>query len=160
MENNLITKAELEDEIREKGKEVSSYLDVATQLRKMRGKEKLRSTHEEELNQTIHRIVCQQVGLIEFYNKKFDDGLFDVVLAPDLSKLEILSILPRLFPGTHLNHPKVSFYRTRYLHARSNPGTPVHADGEVIAVEQEEINYQILPGKLTLLVPADKQPET
>jgi len=91
---------------------------------------------------------------------RFDDGLFDVVLAPDLSKLEILSILPRLFPGTHLNHPKVSFYRTRYLHARSNPGTPVHADGEVIAVEQEEINYQILPGKLTLLAPANTQPGT
>lgn len=85
---------------------------------------------------------------------RFDDGLFDMVLAPDLSKLEILSILPRLFPGTHLNHPKVSFYRTPYIHARSDPGTPIHADGEVIAVEQQEINYQIFPGKVTLLAPA------
>ncbi len=82
-----------------------------------------------------------------------DDGLFDVILAPELSKWEVLSILPRFFKGTHIRHPKVKHFRTTSLTVQSSPGTPIHADGEVLSASAESVRYEILPGKLTLIVP-------
>jgi len=80
-----------------------------------------------------------------------DDGLFDFVFAPEVSKLTVLAILVRLFRKTHIYHPQVMYGRTRHISITSTPGTPIHADGEIIAEAATQIEYQILPGKLTLL---------
>jgi diacylglycerol kinase (ATP) len=82
-----------------------------------------------------------------------DDGLFDVVLVPEMPKRQALTILPRFFKGTHIHHPKVSIFRTRRLVVKSQPGTPVHADGELITESAQTVVFQILPGKITLLAP-------
>lgn len=80
-----------------------------------------------------------------------DDGLFDFVFAPEVPKLTVLSILVRLFRKTHIFHPQVVYGRTTHIHITSSPGTPIHADGEIIAEAATQIEYEILPGKLTLL---------
>jgi diacylglycerol kinase (ATP) len=80
-----------------------------------------------------------------------DDGLFDFVFAPEVPKLTVLTILVKLFRKTHIFHPQVVYGRTRHIHITSSPGTPIHADGEIIAEAATQIEYQILPGKLTLL---------
>lgn len=82
-----------------------------------------------------------------------DDGRFDFVLAPEVSKLTVVAILLRLLQGTHVAHPKVTFKRTARLTIESQPGTPIHADGEILGTAVSPITYQILPGKLTLLSP-------
>lgn len=82
-----------------------------------------------------------------------DDGRFDFVLAPEVSKLTVLAILLRLLQGTHIHHPQVTFKRTTRLTIESLPGTPLHADGEILATAVSPIIYQILPGQLTLLSP-------
>jgi diacylglycerol kinase (ATP) len=81
-----------------------------------------------------------------------DDGLFDFVFAPQVPKLTVIHILLKLFRKTHIFHPDVVYGRTRHLSIRSRPGTPIHADGEIIAEAATQIEYDILPGKLTLLV--------
>jgi diacylglycerol kinase (ATP) len=80
-----------------------------------------------------------------------DDGLFDFVYAPEMSKAQVLAILPKLFNGSHLQHPLVRHARTRRLVVESLPGTPIHADGEVISEGEERVEYEILPQKITLL---------
>ena len=84
---------------------------------------------------------------------RMDDGLFDVIFAPSMPKLEALTILPRLFKGTHVNHSKITTLRTTRLWISSEPGTPMHLDGELVAESAKIINYQMLPGKITLLAP-------
>ncbi|MFZ0544291.1 MAG: diacylglycerol kinase family protein [Candidatus Promineifilaceae bacterium] len=81
------------------------------------------------------------------------DGLFDFVLAPEISKLTVLVVLARLFRGTHIHHKKVTYGRTPNLTIVSKPGSPIHADGEVLTEAASEIRYDILPGKITLLSP-------
>ena len=81
-----------------------------------------------------------------------DDGLFDFVFAPQVPKLTVLRILVKLFRKTHIYHPQVVYGRTRQITIASQPGTPVHADGEIIAEAATHIEYGILPGKLTLLI--------
>lgn len=82
---------------------------------------------------------------------RMDDGLLDFVYAPSMSKAQVLAILPRLFNGSHLQHPLVKHGRTRRLVVESNPGTPIHADGEVIAEAETRVEYEVLPKKITLL---------
>lgn len=81
------------------------------------------------------------------------DGLFDFVMAPEISKLTVLAVLARLFRGTHIHHKDVTYGRTPHLSLVSKPGSPIHADGEVLTEAAHEINYDILPGKITLLSP-------
>lgn len=84
---------------------------------------------------------------------RMDDGLFDIVYAPEMPRLQVLSILPGLFKGTHLNHPLVQHGRSTWLSIESDPGTPIHADGEVISESERRVDYEVLPGKITLLTP-------
>jgi diacylglycerol kinase (ATP) len=81
------------------------------------------------------------------------DGLFDFVIAPEISKLTVLVVLARLFRGTHIYHKKVTYGRTAHISLVSEPGSPIHADGEVLSKGSREIIYDILPGKITLLSP-------
>ena len=84
---------------------------------------------------------------------RLDDGLFDFVFAPELSKLEVLGLLPRFFRGPHVHHPKVVYGRAKRITIESTPPTPIHADGEVLTESAMRIEYELLPGKLTLLSP-------
>lgn len=81
------------------------------------------------------------------------DGLFDYVLAPEISKLTVLVVLARLFRGTHIHHKDVTYGRSPHLSIESKPGSPIHADGEVLTEAATEIIYDILPGKITLVSP-------
>lgn len=86
---------------------------------------------------------------------KLDDGLIDMVLGPDMPRLTILTLLPRLLNGSHIHHPKVQYVHARRIHVESNPATPIHADGELFADSLTEVDYEILPGKITLLAPVE-----
>lgn len=88
---------------------------------------------------------------------EIDDGLFDIVLAPAVPRLTLLKLLVRLMQGTHVDHDLVTFTRTTGLSLTSQPGTPLHADGEVFAEAETEVTYKILPGKVTLLSPAGEE---
>ena len=82
---------------------------------------------------------------------KMDDGLLDFVYAPDLALTKIIALLPRLLRGTHVRHPQITYGRTSRLTVECDPGSPIHADGEVLSESAQRFTYEILPGKITLL---------
>ena len=84
---------------------------------------------------------------------RMDDGILDIVFVPKVPKTKVLSLVPRLLSGSHIQQPDVTYVRTTQLLIKSDPGTPIHADGEVIAESVKSIRYKILPGKITLLTP-------
>ena len=81
-----------------------------------------------------------------------DDGQLDFVFAPAMSRLKTLRLLPMTFNGSHIQRPEVSYCSTTRLHITCRPGTPIQADGEVFEPDTSEILYEILPGKLTVIV--------
>ena len=85
---------------------------------------------------------------------QISDGLLDFVLVPEVPMRTVFAILPRLFTGSHIKHEKVTYLRTTHLEISSRPGTPVHADGEVLEQSINKLDYTVLPGKLTLLCSA------
>ncbi|MCA9958626.1 MAG: diacylglycerol kinase family lipid kinase [Anaerolineales bacterium] len=82
---------------------------------------------------------------------KVDDGLFDIVFAPEAPKRTVIAVLLKLMKGEHIHHPIVTYTRTTQLTLTSSPGTPVHADGEVFTEAETAVSYRILPGKVTFL---------
>jgi len=79
-----------------------------------------------------------------------DDGLFDVVIAGDLGKLELLTLLPRVYKGTHLSHPKASVYRSRALQVDAAERMVLQADGEYVG--EAPVSISLHPGALTVRV--------
>lgn len=85
-----------------------------------------------------------------------DDGYFDIVLGPQVPKRTVIKFLLKLTQGTHIDQDNITFTRTKSLKITSDPGTPLHADGEILSEAAKEITYSILPQKLTMLVPANR----
>jgi diacylglycerol kinase (ATP) len=81
------------------------------------------------------------------------DGFFDIVLGPEVPKTTVVNFLLKLTKGTHVNNPAITFTRTKSLKITSEPGTPLHADGEILSESAKEISYEILPQKLTVFIP-------
>jgi diacylglycerol kinase (ATP) len=61
-----------------------------------------------------------------------DDGLLDVCVVGDISRLTVLRQLPNLYRGTHVNHPAVSLRTGTTIEAEADGGgtTRIHLDGE------------------------------
>ncbi|MFJ3671855.1 diacylglycerol kinase [Streptomyces sp. NPDC090106] len=57
------------------------------------------------------------------------DGLFDVTVVGDCTRATLLRVFPRVYRGTHVDHPRVSVYRAAKVEI-SAPGSTGYADGE------------------------------
>ena len=78
-----------------------------------------------------------------------DDGVLDVVIVSEMSKLELLANLPSLYRGTHLSHPAVSVHRGREIVAEAEPGEVLlDVDGEPLGSLPAHV--VCLPGAITL----------
>ena len=77
-----------------------------------------------------------------------DDGLFDVVIIGDVTKLELLLQVPRVYRGTHLTHPKVDVYRSRTVRVETAQRLLLQADGEYVG--EAPAAFRLLPGALTV----------
>lgn len=82
---------------------------------------------------------------------EIDDGRLDMVLLPEVPKLKFLQLLLRLMQGTHTEAPEVTYTRITELTLTSEPGTPVHADGEVFSRSESLLRYTMLPQKVQLI---------
>jgi diacylglycerol kinase (ATP) len=79
----------------------------------------------------------------------FDDGLFHVVILGNLSRLEVVANVPRIYKGTHLTHPKVSHFSAREIHVEAQERMLLQAEGELIG--EAPATFQIIPRALRVL---------
>lgn len=64
---------------------------------------------------------------------RFDDGALDLIDVGDVSRLDVLlGILPRLYSGAHVHHPKVRTARGTSFRFDSPVETLVDLDGEMV----------------------------
>lgn len=78
-----------------------------------------------------------------------DDGLLDICIGGDVGRMEILGLVPKLYSGRHVGHPKVEFARGRRVSIRSSIPVAVHADGDVIGELPK--TFIIHPGALPVI---------
>jgi diacylglycerol kinase family enzyme len=90
---------------------------------------------------------------------KVDDGLFDFLHAGPLTRLAALGFVPGLIVGRLPTHPAVRRGRCRRATVRSEAPLVIHIDGEFFCQPREgicEVEVELLPGALSVLVPAAK----
>ena len=82
-----------------------------------------------------------------------DDGKFDVVVIGDMTKWQLLSHLPSIYRGRHLDHPGVGFQRGAVLEADADPGRVwIELDGEPVGCLPAR--FEVVPGAVSVLGPA------
>jgi YegS/Rv2252/BmrU family lipid kinase len=82
-----------------------------------------------------------------------DDGLFDLCIGKKMSQLEMLSFVPRFMKGTQVGDPRVTMARSRRVRVTVRDGTQVvHADGETLALDVRELDLEVIPQALSVIV--------
>ena len=74
-------------------------------------------------------------------HSSYTDGDLDLLYVEPVSRFTLLSIFPRVFNGTHINHPKVKVFRSSEFTLRAQ--TKAYADGELIG--DLPVNVKVVP---------------
>jgi len=80
-----------------------------------------------------------------------DDGLFDVVLIGDITKLDFVTTAPKIYRGTYLAHPKVDLLRSSAVAVDAPERLPIELDGEQVGTTPAR--FEVVPGALRIRVP-------
>ena len=80
-----------------------------------------------------------------------DDGLFDVVLIGDVTKLDFATTAPKIYSGSYLAHPKVDLERARIVAVDAAERLPIELDGEQVGTTP--VRFEVVPGALRVRVP-------
>lgn len=78
-----------------------------------------------------------------------DDGWLDVAIARDLTRLQSVGVLVRLYFGTHADGKRVTVQRARALEIDLDHPLPMELDGEVSHVSH--VSIRVRPDALTVL---------
>ena len=62
---------------------------------------------------------------------ELDDGLLDVIVVKDASRLELFNLLPKVFDGSHISHPRLEYFQVKKFGIESEYKDPLNIDGEI-----------------------------
>jgi diacylglycerol kinase (ATP) len=81
-----------------------------------------------------------------------DDGLIDLCVIGDISKFDFIKTFPKVFKGTHIEHPKVTVLRGKSVTISAERTLQVFADGEHVGTLPA--TFTVVPQSLSVVVPA------
>ena len=79
------------------------------------------------------------------------DGLLDVCIAHDVTRLRLLSLLPKFIKGKHIGLPVITYRKTTEVTVVCDPVSRIEVDGE--RMDGTPVTFRILPGALTVRAP-------
>jgi diacylglycerol kinase (ATP) len=80
---------------------------------------------------------------------KLDDGLMDIIVVKHkASRLKLLSMLPKVFEGTHINHPLVEYYKASEFSLIPKEDEILNIDGEIAG--STPIDVKVIPKKIEI----------
>jgi YegS/Rv2252/BmrU family lipid kinase len=91
-------------------------------------------------------------GMYIVPHAELDDGMLDVMLSAPRSKWACLKGFPKVFNGSHVDDPAVTFLRGREIEIRADRPFTVYADGDPIA--ELPVKIRVAPRVLRVIVPA------
>lgn len=80
---------------------------------------------------------------------RMDDGWLDIAVIEDMSKMRVLTLLPRLAKSGELPAGKVKRFRARTVRLTAEPASMFHGDGEILGPAPVEI--EVLPHAIQVL---------
>ena len=89
-------------------------------------------------------------GMLMAPQAELSDGLLDVVIIGDIDKFDMLRILPMVYKGSHLKHPKIRLEKVTNITIESSERILVHADGELLG--EGPASFWLMPAALNIVV--------
>ncbi|MCS6992281.1 MAG: diacylglycerol kinase family lipid kinase [Anaerolineales bacterium] len=81
-----------------------------------------------------------------------DDGLFDLCIAEQASKLRIFQLIPMFIQGQQEGQPEIKMRRARQVRVTALEGDfPAHADGETLCTNGKELMVELHAGELEVV---------
>ncbi|MDO4187461.1 MAG: diacylglycerol kinase family lipid kinase [Lachnospiraceae bacterium] len=96
---------------------------------------KIKFDHFYFVTTMIHRY--EGGGFMFCPKAKYDDGLIDVCVASNISKLKVLCLMPLAYKGKHTKFKGIETYTAKKIQIFSDEKLPIHTDGEYAGVEDE-----------------------
>jgi len=91
-------------------------------------------------------------GMYAAPDAELDDGLLDIVTLADTPKRRfLLSLLPKVFKGTHVREPEVTVLRAAEVTIGADRPFTMYADGDPIA--ELPVTVRALPAAVRVIVP-------
>ena len=108
--------------------------------------------------ETLTETILVAVALGTTYGARFrlapesslEDGAFDVVWSEEVTRTEVLRLIPAVLRGTHLEHPKIHFARVAEVEVSLKELVPAHVDGEML-FPARNFRARVLPSSLRVL---------
>jgi YegS/Rv2252/BmrU family lipid kinase len=91
-------------------------------------------------------------GMLLAPDASLEDGLLEIVLVAQVSKLRFLSLMPTLFKGTHVRQAAVQVFRAREVEIGADRPFTLYADGDPIA--ELPVTVRALPDAVRVMVPS------
>ena len=83
-----------------------------------------------------------------------DDGLFDLCIAHQVSRMEILRLIPHFLKGTQGTQPAIKTGQARHVVITAQSGSlPAQTDGEILCVEGKRLEIELLAKQLDVISP-------
>ena len=73
-----------------------------------------------------------------------------MVIIGDIGKFELLKILPTVYKGTHITHPKIRVEKATHIAIESSKRVLVQADGGLLG--EGPVSFWLLPAVLRIVV--------
>jgi YegS/Rv2252/BmrU family lipid kinase len=90
-------------------------------------------------------------GMFIAPDAELDDGEFDIVVVGEMGKLRALSMMPKVFKGSHVEEQEVQVFRARHLELSASRPYPIYGDGEHLS--DLPASLRVLPRALSVIVP-------
>jgi len=83
---------------------------------------------------------------------KPDDGLLDLCIAHQVSRLGIFGLIPHFLKGTQASQEPIKMEQARRVVVTAVEGVlPAHADGETLCTEGQRLEVELLPGQIEMI---------
>ncbi len=82
---------------------------------------------------------------------KIDDGLFDICVVREVSKLAMLGLIPHFMKGTHVSQEPVQVLHAKKVTVSSEDNLIAHFDGELLCTAGHRIECEIVPQRLKVI---------
>jgi YegS/Rv2252/BmrU family lipid kinase len=80
-----------------------------------------------------------------------DDGLFDVTIFKNVTKLTVIRHLKKLYPGTFTDLPFVQIHRGKTICIRSTEKSPAYLETDGESLGHTPFDFQIIPQSLKII---------
>lgn len=81
-------------------------------------------------------------------NASPEDGLFDICVVREISRLQMLGIIPSFMNGSHCDKEPITMLQGARITVTSADDLIAHVDGEMLCTDAHRIDFEILPSRL------------